>query len=144
MREEKIADEEHTTDEELDDSLSVSERSSDMDSGREDDNQSRQPSITPSDEQAGDVTTSLKKSREDDIQKGQAVKAQLVRGNILRLYVLTCVFQQLWDTLLDMRIRLQKSMVAANRFPAVSSTTLRVVSNHFHPAASPRRIFTIF
>jgi len=85
-------DKEHTVDEEVDDGLSASNRSSDsVDSGSEDDDQSRQPSITPADEQAGDVTTSLKKSKEDDIQKGQAVKAQLVRGNILRLYLLTCV-----------------------------------------------------
>ncbi|KAF9477766.1 TRAUB-domain-containing protein [Pholiota conissans] len=56
------------------------------------------------DEPSEDVTSTLKKSRETDIKKGQAVKRQLA----------------LWDTLLDTRIRLQKSVVSANGLPPPS------------------------
>ncbi|KJA15245.1 hypothetical protein HYPSUDRAFT_48566 [Hypholoma sublateritium FD-334 SS-4] len=48
-----------------------------------------------------DVTSTLQKTRENDIKKGQAVKRQIA----------------LWDTLLDTRIRLQKSVVSANALP---------------------------
>jgi hypothetical protein len=144
-----IPGEQHTGNEEPERTLSVSNRSSDAEdsgqSGSEDD-QSRQPStnmIPPTGGQEGDASVTLKKSREDDIRKGRAVKAQLVRCNIWYLYVLTCVLQQLWDTLLDTRIRLQKSMVAANRFPVVSPIALRMISNHFYPALCRRQLFTI-
>ncbi|KAF8159798.1 apoptosis-antagonizing transcription factor [Crassisporium funariophilum] len=48
-----------------------------------------------------DMSTVLKQTREQDLKKGQAVKRQVA----------------LWDTLLDTRIRLQKSVVLANKLP---------------------------
>ena len=141
-----VPGERHAADEELEDSLSGSSDIDDSGQSDSEHDESQQPStnmITPTEGQAEDVSTTLKKSREDDIQKGQAVKAQLVRSNPFRLYILTWISQQLWDTLLDTRIRLHKSAIAANRFPAVSSITPHMISNHFHPAPSCRRIFTI-
>ncbi|KAF9564265.1 TRAUB-domain-containing protein [Agrocybe pediades] len=56
-----------------------------------------QPQVQPT----GDATSTLKKTREEDLKKGKAVKRQIA----------------LWDSLLDTRIRLQKSVVSANRLP---------------------------
>ncbi|KDQ06298.1 hypothetical protein BOTBODRAFT_39679 [Botryobasidium botryosum FD-172 SS1] len=52
--------------------------------------------------QTSELTSTLKRTRDEDRLKGQAVARQL----------------SLWDTLLDARIRLQKSVTAANRLPA--------------------------
>ncbi|KAF5316444.1 hypothetical protein D9619_006125 [Psilocybe cf. subviscida] len=52
-----------------------------------------------------DMTSSLAQTRENDMKKGQAVKRQIA----------------LWDTLLDTRIRMQKSVVSANRLPQPSA-----------------------
>ncbi|KAF8801308.1 TRAUB-domain-containing protein [Phlegmacium glaucopus] len=51
-----------------------------------------------------DTSSTLKKKREEDLEKGQAVKRQVA----------------LWDSLLDTRIRLQKSVVSANQLPPPS------------------------
>ncbi|EIW79177.1 TRAUB-domain-containing protein [Coniophora puteana RWD-64-598 SS2] len=51
-----------------------------------------------------DLSANLHKTREDDRKKGRAVSRQIA----------------LWDTLLDSRIRLQKSVHAGNRLPALS------------------------
>ena len=66
-----------------------SQSESEGDDDDDDDNQSREPSpskmVTPTDEQTEDISTVLKKSRDDDIRKGQAVKAQLVRYDLVYL-----------------------------------------------------------
>lgn len=65
----------------------------------------RLPSTDASREQpAEDVALNLKQTRADDVKKGQSVKRQIA----------------LWDSLLDTRIRLQKSVVSANRLPPPS------------------------
>ncbi|KAJ7623459.1 apoptosis antagonizing transcription factor-domain-containing protein [Roridomyces roridus] len=51
-----------------------------------------------------DLPASLKKTREDDRRKGKAVSQQI----------------SIWETLLDARIRLQKSVTAANQLPSSS------------------------
>ncbi|KAJ7149531.1 apoptosis-antagonizing transcription factor [Mycena crocata] len=53
---------------------------------------------------ADDLPSALKKTREDDRKKGKAVSQQIA----------------IWETLLDARIRLQKSATAANRLPSSS------------------------
>ncbi|KAI0060943.1 TRAUB-domain-containing protein [Artomyces pyxidatus] len=53
---------------------------------------------------ADDLSSTLQQKRVEDRKKGQAVSRQL----------------SLWDNLLDARIRLQKSAVAANRLPPTS------------------------
>ncbi|KAJ7257927.1 apoptosis antagonizing transcription factor-domain-containing protein [Mycena haematopus] len=55
-------------------------------------------------EPADDLTSTLRKTRDEDRKKGKAVSQQIA----------------LWETLLDARIRLQKSVVAANRLPSSS------------------------
>ena len=84
---------------------------------------SRLPPTQPSTKDAereDDMTTTLSKIREEDLKKGQAVKRQLVRAAEFR-----CIrrnpysLQSLWDTLLDTRIRMQKSVATANRLPPV-------------------------
>ncbi|KDR67972.1 hypothetical protein GALMADRAFT_129808 [Galerina marginata CBS 339.88] len=52
-----------------------------------------------------DVASALKQTRVEDLKKGEAVKRQIA----------------LWDTLLDTRIRMQKSVVSANRLPPPSA-----------------------
>ncbi|KZV68978.1 TRAUB-domain-containing protein [Peniophora sp. CONT] len=56
---------------------------------------------TEEDAQADDLSTALRQKRDEDRSKGKAVSRQLT----------------LWDSLLDARIRLQKSVQAANRLP---------------------------
>ncbi|KAA1468761.1 TRAUB-domain-containing protein [Dentipellis sp. KUC8613] len=55
----------------------------------------------PEPEPEQDLATTLRQTRESDVKKGKAVKRQL----------------GLWDSLLDARIRMQKSVVSANRLP---------------------------
>ncbi|KAJ7355566.1 apoptosis antagonizing transcription factor-domain-containing protein [Mycena albidolilacea] len=55
-------------------------------------------------EPAEDLPSTLRKTREEDRKKGKAVSQQIA----------------LWETLLDARIRLQKSVVAANQLPSSS------------------------
>ncbi|EPQ56406.1 TRAUB-domain-containing protein [Gloeophyllum trabeum ATCC 11539] len=50
---------------------------------------------------AEDISSTLRKTREEDRKKGKAVSRQLT----------------LWDSILDARIRLQKAVTAANRLP---------------------------
>ncbi|VDC06463.1 unnamed protein product [Peniophora sp. CBMAI 1063] len=56
---------------------------------------------TEEDAQADDLSAALRQKRDEDRSKGKAVSRQLT----------------LWDALLDARIRLQKSVQAANRLP---------------------------
>ena len=79
----------------------------------------------------------------DDVRKGQAVKAQLVCYKLWYFWLLTYIFQQLWDTLLDTRIRLQKSVVASNRFPAVGFYDVHRTGSHLRLAFSHKRISSI-
>ncbi|KAJ6485903.1 apoptosis antagonizing transcription factor-domain-containing protein [Mycena sanguinolenta] len=55
-------------------------------------------------EPVDDLTSTLRKTRDEDRKKGKAVSQQIA----------------LWETLLDARIRLQKSVVGANRLPSSS------------------------
>ncbi|KAG8988703.1 rRNA-processing protein bfr2, partial [Tulasnella sp. 427] len=87
----------------------VHEESDGSQSGAEEDEEekdetSRSPkSQKKADDDGGDrhLADALRKTREQDRAKGKAVAKQLAT----------------WDTLLDARIRLQKSVVAANRLP---------------------------
>ncbi|TFY73096.1 hypothetical protein EWM64_g10916, partial [Hericium alpestre] len=54
-----------------------------------------------SEEPEPDLASTLRQTRAEDVKKGKAVKRQLA----------------LWDTLLDARIRMQKTVVAANTLP---------------------------
>jgi len=54
--------------------------------------------------QHADLSSSLHKTRDEDRKKGKAISRQIV----------------LWDSLLDARIRLQKSVTAGNRLPPPS------------------------
>ncbi|KAJ6496797.1 apoptosis-antagonizing transcription factor [Mycena vulgaris] len=58
----------------------------------------------PEPEAAEDLPSTLRKTREEDRKKGKAVSQQIA----------------MWETLLDARIRLQKSATAANRLPSSS------------------------
>ncbi|KAG7093782.1 hypothetical protein E1B28_007429 [Marasmius oreades] len=60
------------------------------------------------------VTSTLRKTREDDRKKGLAISKQI----------------EIWDGLLDARIRFQKASVAANRLPVHQWSTFRE-SSHF-------------
>ncbi|KAI0955119.1 hypothetical protein AcW1_006797 [Taiwanofungus camphoratus] len=60
----------------------------------------------------GNLASTLRKTREDDRQKGKAVSRQIT----------------LWDTLLDARIQLQKVANAANRLPV--NTQLQSYASH--------------
>ncbi|KAJ6581217.1 apoptosis-antagonizing transcription factor [Mycena capillaripes] len=60
--------------------------------------------VNPEPEPAEDLPSTLQKTREEDRKKGKAVAQQIA----------------IWETLLDARIRLQKSVVAANRLPSSS------------------------
>ncbi|KAF8196715.1 apoptosis antagonizing transcription factor-domain-containing protein [Mycena galopus ATCC 62051] len=55
-------------------------------------------------EPAEDLPSTLRKTRDEDRKKGKAVSQQIA----------------IWETLLDARIRLQKSVIAANRLPPSS------------------------
>ncbi|KZT70719.1 TRAUB-domain-containing protein [Daedalea quercina L-15889] len=60
---------------------------------------SNQPVNNP--EPSGDLASNLRKTREEDRRKGKAVSRQIA----------------LWDSLLDARIQMQKTVTAANRLP---------------------------
>lgn len=73
----------------------------------------RDQSIGENEEQHnGDLASALRKTREEDRQKGKAVARQIA----------------LWDTLLDARIQMQKVVTAANRLP--SGAYLETLSSH--------------
>ncbi|KDQ61606.1 hypothetical protein JAAARDRAFT_31067 [Jaapia argillacea MUCL 33604] len=57
--------------------------------------------LSQSPEPTQDISSTLAKTRQQDVKKGKAVSRQLA----------------LWDSLLDARIRLQKAVTAANRLP---------------------------
>ncbi|KAG9312888.1 apoptosis antagonizing transcription factor-domain-containing protein [Chiua virens] len=59
------------------------------------------PAEHPGPKQNNDMSSSLSKIQEDDRKKGRAISRQIA----------------LWDSLLDARIRLQKSVAAGNRLP---------------------------
>ncbi|KZT27772.1 TRAUB-domain-containing protein [Neolentinus lepideus HHB14362 ss-1] len=65
------------------------------------------------------LSSSLRKTREEDRRKGKAVSRQIVRTSYLPpLFTsLISTLQTLWDSILDARIRLQKAVTAANRLP---------------------------
>ncbi|KAH0836571.1 apoptosis-antagonizing transcription factor [Lanmaoa asiatica] len=65
------------------------------------------PSVS---EQNSDLSSSLRNIREEDRKKGKAVSRQIA----------------LWDSLLDARIRLQKSVTAGNRLPPANATNQHV------------------
>ncbi|KAG9046653.1 rRNA-processing protein bfr2 [Tulasnella sp. UAMH 9824] len=77
------------------------------------------------DEDEGDrqLAEALRKTREQDRAKGKAVAKQLAT----------------WDTLLDSRIRLQKSVVAANRLPLPENIS-QLVSNNSEADAAVNRL----
>lgn len=58
----------------------------------------------PADSQDNDLFSNLRKTREEDRKRGKAISKQIA----------------LWDSLLDARIRLQKSVTAGNRLPQLS------------------------
>ncbi|KAG6335802.1 hypothetical protein ID866_3280 [Astraeus odoratus] len=64
----------------------------------------KKPGPSLSESQDNDLSSSLRRTREEDRRKGKAVAKQIA----------------LWDSLLDARIRLQKSVVAGNRLPPLS------------------------
>ncbi|KAJ7460611.1 apoptosis-antagonizing transcription factor [Mycena latifolia] len=71
----------------------------------EDDEESIPPHSEPEEAEATeDLPSTLRKTREEDRKKGKAVSQQIA----------------MWETLLDARIRLQKSATAANRLPSSS------------------------
>ncbi|PPQ63391.1 hypothetical protein CVT24_005656 [Panaeolus cyanescens] len=73
-------------------------------SASEEDDEDDQQGRSEAKEQVEDMSSVLKKSREEDTRKGFAVKSQM----------------DLWDSLLDTRIRLQKSVVQTNALPLPS------------------------
>ncbi|KAI0044742.1 TRAUB-domain-containing protein [Auriscalpium vulgare] len=93
-------------DDQEDDLQSPSEREDEQDS----EDEREEPPITGERETTGDaelvddLSSTLRQKREEDRRKGKAVSRQLA----------------LWDSLLDARIRLQKSVVAANNLPPAS------------------------
>jgi protein AATF/BFR2 len=74
----------------------------------------------PGPQPAENLTFTLRKKRDEDRIKGKAISCQLVRVPTCKRYCILILYcQAIWDALLDARIRLQKSVVAANRLPAV-------------------------
>ncbi len=65
-----------------------------------------------------DLSSTLKRNREQDRLKGLAVSQQLVGQIQLKEFCPSHDSQAIWDSLVDARIRLQKSLIAANRLPA--------------------------
>ncbi|EED85611.1 predicted protein [Postia placenta Mad-698-R] len=104
----------------------------------------RDQSIGENEEQHnGDLASALRKTREEDRQKGKAVARQIKRhpscdqcggictdgnGLIGSCPNLVIPLQALWDTLLDARIQMQKVVTAANRLP--SGAYLETLSSH--------------
>ncbi|KAJ7695097.1 apoptosis antagonizing transcription factor-domain-containing protein [Mycena rosella] len=94
----------HSGDEEEDDE-SISSQSEPEEASKE--LQKATPARSHSDvepEATEDLPSTLRKTREEDRKKGKAVSQQIA----------------MWETLLDARIRLQKSATAANRLPSSS------------------------
>ena len=99
--------------------------------------------VPPVQVHSNDVTSTLQETRENDIKKGQAVKRQIVRVLCCPRRTLSYLqtTQALWDTLLDTRIRLQKSVVSANTLPSASfKFTVRILPslNRFTAIADER------
>ncbi|KAJ7132107.1 apoptosis-antagonizing transcription factor [Mycena epipterygia] len=92
--------------EQHDDSQSIPSESEPEETGEE--RQTTLPTPRQSNSQldpAEDLPSTLRKTREEDRKKGKAVSQQIA----------------MWETLLDARIRLQKSATAANRLPSSSN-----------------------
>lgn len=68
----------------------------------------------------------LRKTRDEDREKGKAVSGQLVVFLYSFNFQLNRRVKAVWDKLLDARIRLQKSAVATNQLPSVSTTIFSV------------------
>ena len=93
------------------------------------DNRNAPPSKQQSENiESTDMSSTLKKKREEDLEKGHAIKRQVVCPFCLHdLFARDDLYlQAFWDSLLDTRIRLQKSVLSANHLPPVSFTSHRL------------------
>ncbi|KAF8141717.1 apoptosis-antagonizing transcription factor [Boletus edulis] len=77
--------------------------------------------------QHSDVSSTLRKTREEDRKKGRAISRQIASHFVLGV--------TLWDSLLDARIRLQRSVAAGNRLNYASNYSFlsRIVSRTNQP-----------
>ncbi|KAL1731129.1 apoptosis-antagonizing transcription factor [Schizophyllum commune] len=111
-----VNDEDGVVDDEEDAAEGPDESEEEAESGGEEDDQAHEHQ-TPASEstlpapasQNDDLTDSLRKNREADLRKGKAVARQVA----------------IWDTLLDARIRLQKSVTAAQKLVDAGTITER-------------------
>ncbi|KAJ7636059.1 apoptosis antagonizing transcription factor-domain-containing protein [Mycena polygramma] len=106
-RDESESDVERGNEEEQDDDESVPSQSEPEEASDPEETSAPSPptkQIAPEAGPAEDLPSSLRKTRDEDRKKGKAVAQQIA----------------IWETLLDARIRLQKSVVAANRLPSSS------------------------